>query len=93
MEGRVEIYHQGNWGTVCNDGWDIKDANVICSMLGYSGALRADKTFGHGVGEIILDNVNCAGTEESIVNCQHNGYNIHNCHHSEDVGVVCFSGM
>ena len=91
-EGRVEIYHQGNWGTVCNDDWDINDANVICRMLGYPGTINPYKKFGEGIGDIMLDNVNCDGTEDSIVTCKHNGYKIHDCNHGEDIGVVC-SGM
>ena len=92
MEGRVEIYHQGNWGTVCTDSWDIKDANVTCRMLGYSSAKKAYQKFVEGTGDIMLDDVDCTGTEYFIVDCKHNGYKKHNCDHSKDVGVIC-AGM
>ena len=90
-EGRVEVYHNGVWGTVCDDSWDINDALVVCRMLGYRGAAAAPGSarFGQGSGRIWLDNVNCAGPELNISHCSHNGWGNHNCVHSEDAGVIC----
>ena len=91
-EGRVEIFHNGAWGTVCDDSWDINDARVVCRALGYPGAIRAPHSghFGQGSGNIWLDNVHCLGNESSIENCAHNGWDVENCDHSEDASVVCF---
>ena len=94
-EGRVEILYNGNWGTVCDDSWDLDDARVICRELGYSGAVSAHSSahFGSGSGQIWLDDVNCLGSETSIVNCPHGGWGSHNCGHHEDASVVCSSKL
>jgi deleted-in-malignant-brain-tumors protein 1 len=93
-EGRVEVSVDGVWGTVCDDAWDINDANVVCRQLGYlAGATNAyygwQHSFGQGTGNIWLDDVGCQGHEENIGNCFHRGIGTHNCAHFEDAGVKC----
>ncbi|XP_062435096.1 macrophage receptor MARCO [Rhea pennata] len=87
-KGRVEILHDGSWGTICDDDWDTKDATVVCRMLGYSYAVRTF-TADAGTGEIWLDNVNCRGSEHSIFECAKPVWGLHNCSHNEDAGVEC----
>ena len=96
-EGRIEIFHNGTWGTICDHDWDLVDAKVACRMLGFSGALRAvDNAFyGRGNGSVWLDNVECTGNETSLLNCRHRriGRVDYSCRdHHNDAGVVCFDG-
>ncbi|XP_078665958.1 uncharacterized protein LOC144908267 [Branchiostoma floridae x Branchiostoma belcheri] len=90
-QGRVEVFHDGLWGTVCNNSWGLSDADVVCRQLGYLGATEAlgSAAFGQGSGPIWLDNVTCNGSEATISDCGHNGWGIHDCEHGEDAGVVC----
>ena len=88
-EGHVEVFHNGTWGTVCDDSWDLQDATVVCHQLGYISATAAwgSARFGPGSGPILLSDLSCIGNESSIAECGHRS--THNCSHSEDVGVVC----
>ncbi|XP_039224110.1 neurotrypsin-like isoform X1 [Crotalus tigris] len=90
-EGRVEIYINGQWGTICDDGWSDKDAAVVCRQLGYKGLSRARTMayFGEGKGPIHVDNVKCTGNERSLADCIKQDIGKHNCRHSEDAGVIC----
>ncbi|KAM9847030.1 scavenger receptor cysteine-rich domain-containing group B protein [Aulostomus maculatus] len=90
-EGRVEMYLNSGWGTVCDDAWDLPDAQVVCRQLGCGDAMaaRGEAFFGPGMGTILLDNLKCSGTEPSLQLCSHISWNVHNCDHSEDAGVTC----
>ena len=89
----MEIFHNGSWGTVCDDSWDMNDAQVVCRTLGYPNASSAPRSayFGQGSGKIWLDDVNCLGNETSIKRCSHNGWNVNNCGHIQDASVICSS--
>ena len=88
-EGRVEVRYHGLWGTVCDDGWDLVDAHVVCRMLNYSKALSAGTAKVKGRGFMLLDDVQCRGNEKSLADCRSNGWGQHNCGHGEDAGVKC----
>ena len=89
-EGRLEVYHNGTWGTVCDDQFTNAEAGVVCYMLGYGhGGYNFGNRYGAGSGEIWLTDVQCNGMELSIEDCQHSGWRNHSCDHSEDVSVSC----
>ena len=89
--GRVEIYRNGVWGTVCNDNWSINtnNAEVVCQQLGFGtgGIVHYDTP--EGTGPILMDDVQCGDSQNSLFACAHSGFGYHNCYHFEDVGVTC----
>ena len=99
-EGRLEMFHGGQWGTICDDYWTEHDADVACRVLGYEESEgNVDRYrrayFGAGTGPIHLDNLRCIGTETSLLDCpRHHNVAVgeHNCSHREDVGVRCSVG-
>ncbi|KAL4221648.1 Deleted in malignant brain tumors 1 [Mactra antiquata] len=93
--GRVEVYYQGRWGTICDDNFDHNDVKVICRMLGYYqgsdyGVAYPGAYYGEGYGPIIIDDLNCYGYESDITQCPSRTWNSNNCAHKEDVGINCY---
>uniref|UniRef100_A0A8D1ZPT1 SRCR domain-containing protein n=2 Tax=Sus scrofa TaxID=9823 RepID=A0A8D1ZPT1_PIG len=90
-EGRVEIFHDGQWGTVCDDRWELRGGLVICRSLGYQGVKNVHKQayFGAGTGPIWLNDVFCFGRESSIEECNIRQWGVRTCSHAEDAGVTC----
>lgn len=85
------MWHAGRWGTVCDDGWDLRDGMVACWELGCGRVRpRVGKThYGPGSGPIWLDDVGCKGSESSLSDCPARAWGQHNCDHEEDVGLTC----
>ncbi|XP_035462611.1 neurotrypsin isoform X2 [Scophthalmus maximus] len=93
-KGRVEVYHRGEWGTVCDDSWTVLNAQVVCRQLGFRGRAEVapDEVYEEGRGLILLDDVRCLGSEATLLACTHSEWGQHDCSHSEDVGVRCETG-
>lgn len=89
--GRVEIFLSGEWGTVCNSGWSLEEAKVVCRELGQSHAVHVtdNRSYGPGGGHIWLSNVNCQGNEDRLIHCSKAEGSCSD--HDKDVGVVCAS--
>ncbi|TRZ07412.1 hypothetical protein HGM15179_019693 [Zosterops borbonicus] len=89
--GRVEVLHDGTWGTVCEHGWDLSDAQVVCRQVGCGPALEAPRgaRFGRGSGQVWLSDLTCAGTETHLGQCPAPPWGSNTCGHGQDVGVVC----
>ncbi|XP_011290630.1 uncharacterized protein LOC101896627 isoform X2 [Musca domestica] len=92
-EGRLEIFYRGEWGTVCDDDFSQKEAQVVCNSLGYYDKAQVAKNiYGPGSGPIWLDQVSCLGNETTLDKCNHWTWGENNCQHTEDVGIKCTAG-
>ena len=91
--GRVELYINGQWGTVCDDYWTASSSTVVCRQLGL-GNTGTFNRYGAGPVDypIYLDDVRCNGSEVNILACTHLPLSDHDCGHGDDVGVTC-SGL
>lgn len=89
--GRVEVFYHGQWGRVCDDHWDMNEADVVCRQLNCGRALAAPvkAQFGEGEGKFLLDDVDCTGRESFLGQCPHSDWSVHNCGPGEDASVVC----
>ena len=104
-EGRIELFNDYEWVSVCENGWNINAANVVCRDLGYAGVIKSSKQmsfFGPGSSTVILEDVSCKGYEKSLMSqCTHSGSSDiysskwpigRTCEHTQDVGVACLAG-
>nr|XP_015798672.2 scavenger receptor cysteine-rich type 1 protein M130 [Nothobranchius furzeri] len=92
--GRVEIYYNNSWGTVCDDTWDMKDSEVLCKQLNCGRALEAPGSarFGTGSGHVWPHTYTCLGDESSLQMCK-NESSDSSCGHTQDAGVLCSGAL
>ncbi|XP_011673150.1 scavenger receptor class A member 5-like [Strongylocentrotus purpuratus] len=89
-EGRLEIFHDDQWGSICDNTWFGDDASVACRQMGLGNVKYAYQDYGPGQGPVHLDDVDCRGTEMYITTCQKGDWGVNNCGHDSDVGMSCF---
>ena len=88
--GRLEVYHDGEWGSVCSDKFGYHEAKVACRMIGYSKAIRAFTTQQVYGNKIVLSRqLKCDGTESMLSACDYD--NTMSC--SGSVYLECSNGQ
>ena len=89
--GRIEICMEGIQTILCDDSWDIKDAQVACRELGYPpyGAVPTYNCYTDSQLSFGITHINCTGNEEHLVNCSHSNASLYNCNSHKEAGVVC----
>lgn len=87
----MEVLRHDQWGSVCDHGWDLREADVVCLELGCGLAESAlhGAAFGEGSGEISLRHVQCSGHESSLTHCAVVLHSDVLCTHEKDAGVKC----
>ncbi len=89
--GRVEIFHNRQWGTVCDTTWDLLDSAVVCKERGCGSPVASyhNAYFGKGAGPVWMDGVSCTGSESLLKDCVFSGWGVTTCTHADDAGVTC----
>ncbi|XP_025102599.1 A disintegrin and metalloproteinase with thrombospondin motifs adt-2-like isoform X5 [Pomacea canaliculata] len=90
--GRLEIFYNETWNTVCHSGFGQEEALVACRMLGLNSTTAVavgSAKYRQGSGPILFSKLQCVGNETSLAQCEHPGFYKHGCDHWWDVGVMC----
>lgn len=89
--GRVEVFNDNQWGTVCDNGWDHSDAAVICKEMGCEDVFeqRIGGYFSQGSGPVWLSDVQCSYSETTLRHCNLQGWGQNSCGHEKDAAVAC----
>jgi len=88
----VEVFHNGTWGTICEQGFGFHEANTVCKQLNYGAAIKVDTSVLPGDGPVWLSHVRCSGWETAIDFCTDVNFGPHSCYQNrEQVGVKCYT--
>ena len=92
--GRLEVYHEGQWGSVCSHKFGYHEATVACRMMGYSSALQVltNEQSGKTDNKIVLSELTCAGTESHLTDCQYDDDEEETCSQGHPVHIECRDG-
>lgn len=93
-EGRLEVFYNLEWGTVCDDSFDVNDGKVVCNQLGldFDKVLsNSDSRFGNYAESrnIWMDDLGCSGGESRLDECSFSDWAAHNCGHHEEIYLRC----
>ena len=92
LEGRLEVYKDGEWGTVCHQGFGMNDAVAVCRQLGYYGlnpTFQRGAAYGEGTGPVHMTSLRCNIHSQSLADCNSTVPDPAVCTHRKDVGVAC----
>ena len=90
--GLLEVFYDGEWGYVCDDGWQEVNGDVVCSILGYDGAISSSTRQYSSDVNYKLNYINCVGGEENLLDCPYSLYTPNFCSVNEHVYISCASG-
>ena len=91
-QGRLEIFHGSAWGAVCDDGFDMNEAQTACLQLGYDVADNFVDAVHSGPLTYLLDEVRCYPNHARLQDCVHNRWGVHDCSYNEGIEVICSGG-
>ncbi|CRG95592.1 LCCL domain-containing protein, putative [Plasmodium gallinaceum] len=99
--GRLQIYYNGTFGSVCSEGWAKESEKIVCQELGYTGLkgsgfshhlcanISGENLCGHDTEKINAVNIKCKGNEKYLKNCPHETHEDIYCSHDEDIVIGC----
>ena len=90
--GTVYHYYNDTWGILCDEGWNLKSATVVCNQLGLGNAINYSTSVFHGspVQTFLVTMTNCKGNEDFLKNCSNSFWTIdQTCSGQHVAGVVC----